>query len=73
MKVLVHCDKCGTIKSVAIPNPRLAGQLSLVVDDDDGTVREIDIDCSSVDVEDINGSRGDDARKAAYARLQKIL
>ena len=72
MKLVVMCDKKGTIQSVMIPEPKFAGRLNVEMETG-GTVHHLDVDSKTATKDILLGKKGEEARTQAYRRLQSLI
>ena len=73
MKVFVLCDDQGNVQSVAVPNPALAGNITVQIDDG-GRVHELDVDESVIgSPEALRDVKSETARKQIHEKLRKLI
>jgi hypothetical protein len=70
MKIIVLCDDRGEVQSVAFPNPKLEGTLS-VESERARHVHELEVDEKVIRPEEMATS--DEARQEAYALISTML
>jgi hypothetical protein len=72
MKIFVLCDEGGNVQSVAIPNPALAGNLSLEAPAG-GRVHILDIDSRAMTREDLLDPKSEEERRKVYDTLRAMI
>ncbi|MET0450515.1 MAG: hypothetical protein ABW137_01640 [Mycobacterium sp.] len=72
MKILVLTNEDGDVQSVAVPNPTLPGRLHVEVDGG-AAARELDVDDTEIQRDDLLGHRGAQALERALQKLRKLV
>jgi hypothetical protein len=72
MRIYVHCGERGEIRSVAVPNPELAGRIQVEVEGG-GRVHALEVDGGELDLEALRDPKNDRVRRQLHDRLRALI